>query len=336
MQGLTKSLIALTVFSCALTRISSAQGSTPVPPVSPDVPDAVVVTNGIERGTVRDSVVLLPNPSCPLSRNQLNAVRAGVGSAFVGGNAYLYHYFKKAWWSGERAPHFFFHADWDQQFRDQDKFGHMFGGYHLARIGYAGLREACVSDKKAIIWSAAYAAAFQLQIEIFDGQFKKYGFSYADMIANTTGQALAVMQELHPSWRVVKPTFSYHKTQALLNTENGTILNGGELRPSLDYSGQTYWMSVDVEQALPAAAKPYWPSFIRFSVGHSITDWVDPTTGDVERAKRKILLSLDFDPEKLPGDAPLWRTIKHTLSYYHFPAPALELTPKLHLSPWYR
>ena len=273
---------------------------------------------------------------CALSERQAAIARPAVASAFVAGNIELWSYFKRAWWSGEKAPHFFFRADWDEDFRDQDKFGHLLGGYQLTRVGYETLRGACISRKKALITGVAYASFFQLQIEIFDGQFKKYGFSYADMIANTTGQALAVMQELHPSWRVVKPTFSYHKTQALINTENGTILKGGELRPSLDYSGQTYWMSVDMEQALPAGAKPYWPSFIRFSVGHSITDWVDPTTGDVERAKRKILLSLDFDPDKLPGDAPLWRTIKHTLSYYHFPAPALELTPKLHLSPWYR
>jgi hypothetical protein len=191
-----------------------------------------------------------------------------------------------------------------------------------------------VSDKKAIAWSAAYAALFQLQIEIFDGRFLKYGFSYADMIANTTGQALAVMQELHPTLRAIKPTFSYRKTRALTNTETGLI--GGELRPSLDYSGQSYWFSADMDKLLPDAAKPYWPSFIRLSAGHSITDWVDPNTADVVRAKRKILLSLDFDPEKLPGNAPLWRSIKHTLSYYRFPAPALELTPKLHFSKWYK
>lgn len=272
-----------------------------------------------------------PGPSCPLTPGQLTAVRVGVGSAFVGGNAYLYRYFKKAWWSGERAPHFFFQSDWDQQFRDQDKFGHMFGGYHLARFGHAALRAACVSDRKAIIWSAAYAAAFQLQIEIFDGQFKKYGFSYADMIANTTGQTLAVMQELDPALRAIKPTFSYHETRALRNRANTS-----ELRPSLDYSGQTYWFSADMSRLLPDGARQYWPSFIRLSAGHSITDWVNPETGVIQRAKRKIVLSLDFDPEKLPGNAPLWKTIKHTLSYYHFPAPALELTPALHLSPWYR
>ena len=328
---------------CALASIASAaalaQDTVPSPIESPDV-DAAVITNGIELSPQRDSVIALPNPSCPLTKSQLNAVRAGVGSAFVGGNAYLYHYFKKAWWSGERAPHFFFHADWDQWFRDQDKFGHMLGGYHLARIGYSALREACVSDGKALFWATAYAAAFQLQIEIFDGRFKKYGFSYADMIANTTGQALFVIQTLHPTLKAIKPTFSYHKTLALRNTEDGLLQS--ELRPSLDYSGQTYWFSTDVNQLLPDAAKPYWPSFIRFSVGHSVTNWVDPTPpptpgpATLLRAKRKILLSLDFDPEKLPGNWPLWRTIKHTLSYYHFPAPALELTPKLHVSPWYR
>ena len=316
---------ALVICAGAATSPAIAQDST-----GTELPAGLLVTNGIESGQ-RQSTASFPNASCPMTPSQVTAARAGVGTAFIGGNAYLYRYFKKAWWSGERAPHFFFHADWDQEFRDQDKFGHMLGGYHLARIGYAGLREACVGEKKAIFWSAAYAAAFQLQIEVFDGQFKKYGFSYADMIANTTGQTLAVMQELHPRLRAIKPTFSYHETAALRNPPPGS-----ELRPSLDYSGQTYWFSADVNDMLPDGAKPYWPSFIRFSVGHSITDWQIPTTTAPQRAQRKILLSLDFDPEKLPGNAPIWRTIKHTLSYYRFPAPALQLTPKLHLSPWYR
>ena len=331
MRHIKKCLLALGISASLAPSAANAQDTVGR---GAEVPPVALVTNGIERDTVAPAVSRLPNASCPLTPSQLKAVRAGVGSAFIGGNAYLYHYFKKAWWSGTRAPHFFFHADWDQWFRDQDKFGHMFGGYHLARIGYAGLREACVSDKKAIIWSAAYAAAFQLQIEIFDGQFSKYGFSYADMIANTTGQALAVMQELKPSWRAIKPTFSYHKTLAMRNTEAGVI--SSELRPSLDYSGQTYWFSADVDALLPDGAKQYWPSFIRFSVGHSVTDWIDPVSGNAQRARRKILLSLDFDPEKLPGSAPWWRTVKHTLSYYRFPAPALEITPKLHLDGWYR
>jgi hypothetical protein len=326
------SVVALLAGATAPPAVSAQDSTRTVPEVRVEIS----VTNGVEGNGAKASPVVLPSPSCPLTPNQLKAVRAGVGGAFIGGNAYLYHYFKKAWWSGERADRFFFHADWDQWFRDQDKFGHMLGGYHLSRIGYAGLREACVGHKKAMFWSAAYAAAFQLQIEIFDGRFEKYGFSYADMIANTSGQALALMQQVDPRWRAVKPTFSYHRTRALVNTENG-LLPGAELRPSTDYSGQTYWLSADVNRLLPDAAKPYWPPFIRLSLGHSITDWVtSEPPGSTVRAKRKLVLSLDLDPEKLPGDFPLWRSIKHTLSYYRFPAPALVLTPKLQLSPWYR
>jgi Predicted periplasmic lipoprotein (DUF2279) len=328
LRHIGRSIFALALCVGAAVNVAVAQDSTGAERLA-----GLLATSGIEGGQ-RNAVVALPGASCPLSPSQVTAVRAGVGTAFLGGNAYLYHYFKKAWWSGTRAPHFFFRADWDQEFRDQDKFGHMLGGYHLARIGYTGLREACVGEKKAIFWSAAYAAAFQLQIEIFDGQFTKYGFSYADMIANTAGQTLAVMQEFHPRLRAIKPTFSYHKTLALRNTEDGLFTS--ELRPSLDYSGQTYWFSADMNELLPDAAKPYWPSFIRLSAGHSVTDWVNPETGATQRAKRKIILTLDWDPEKLPGNAPWWRSVKHTLSYYHFPAPALELTPKVHLSPWYR
>jgi hypothetical protein len=323
LRHIGKSIFALALCAGAAANAAVAQDST-----SAELPAELLATIGIEGWQVNSNA--LPNSSCSLTPGQVTAVRAGVGTAFVGGNAYLYHYFKNAWWSGTRAKHFFFRGDWDQEFRDQDKFGHLLGGFQLARIGHAALREACVGEKKAIWWSAAYAAAFQLQIEIFDGQFVKYGFSYADMIANTTGQAFAVLQEFHPRLRVIKPTFSYHETRAMKSGLNP------ELRPSLDYSGQTYWFSTDVHEVLPDAAKPFWPSFIRFSAGHSVTDWVNPETGLTQRGKRKIMLSLDWDPEKLPGDAPLWKTIKHTLSYYHFPAPALELTPKLHLSPWYR
>ena len=123
--------------------------------------------------------------SCGHPRNEINLRRAGVAAAFVGGNAALYSYMKQAWWSGERADHFFFRADWDENFRDQDKFGHALGGYHLARFGRAFLSSACMSKTKAIIWSSAYAALFQVQIEIWDGLYEKYGFSYADILANT-------------------------------------------------------------------------------------------------------------------------------------------------------
>jgi hypothetical protein len=316
------------VFQSALPCSTSAQ----------QIPDSVssiaVERLGISSPAQTPDSSFLPDDAvnCGHTAQEVNLRRAGVAAAFVGGNAALYSYFKKAWWSGEKADHFFFHADWDQDFRDQDKFGHAFGGFHLARFGNAFLRSTCMSGTHAIVWSAAYAAAFQLQIEIWDGMFKKYGFSYADLIANTTGTAFAVLQETHPRTRAFKPTISYSKSAAMRNADNIP----GELRPSLDYSGQTYWLSADVNALLPESAKPFWPSFIRLSAGHSVTDWIDPETGANMRARRKILLSLDFDPEKLPGNNRLWKTFKHQLSYIHLPSPAIQIFPTTELIGWYR
>jgi uncharacterized protein YfiM (DUF2279 family) len=272
--------------------------------------------------------------ACSLSRGQQTAARTAVGATFVGGNLELWHYFKKAWWSGEKAKHFFFRADWDENFRDQDKFGHLLGGYQLTRAGYEALTASCVSRKKALTTGVAYAALFQLQIEVFDGMYEKYGFSYPDMIANTTGQTLAAIQELHPRLKWLKPTISYSPTLPMRNRANFT--QPSELRRSLDYSGQTYWFAADVHALLPTGMQSYWPSLLRASIGHSITDYIDPVTGASHRARRKLLLSIDIDPEKLPGQNRAWKAAKHQLSYYHFPSPALQLTPSFRALDWYR
>ena len=52
--------------------------------------------------------------------------------------------------------------------------------------------------------------------------------------------------------------------------------------------------------------------------------------------KEGKLLTIDFDPEKLPGDNHVWKTFKRNLSYIHLPSPALQLTPEFELLKWYR
>ena len=59
---------------------------------SPFEPGATPMT--IRRDSA-DSVIPVRNPGCALSPTELRAVRAGVGTGFVAGNAYLYHYFKR-------------------------------------------------------------------------------------------------------------------------------------------------------------------------------------------------------------------------------------------------
>jgi len=299
-------------------------------------PDSLVMEGPVDPCLSNDEACGLPPRRDRCESASYRAVsRTAAAGTFVGAQAILWRYFENAWWSGEESKGFFFNADWDEHFRDQDKFGHFLGGYQLTRIGAAVLENACMSPARAIALSAIYATLFQLQIEVWDARFEKYGFSYPDLLANTAGMAYAVAQHKYPSLRRVKPTISYSRSAAMRARDAGRLPDS-EIRQSLDYSGQTYWFSAEVDPFLPAAARPYWPDVVRFSIGHSITDWIDPQTGQSFRARRKILLSLDFDASKLPGDHPVWRTVKNTLSYIRLPAPALQIAPGFDGIGWYK
>ena len=254
--------------------------------------------------------------------------RVVAGTVFVGGNIALYEYFRRSWWAGEKAD-FFVKDDWDLDFRDQDKFGHAWGGYWLTRAGTWLLQGSCVSPRKAVVMAAAYATLFQLQIEYWDGFQEEYGFSFPDLLTNAVGAGYATAQVFVKPLRHVTPTVSYARTAALK-------ADHGDLRRTVDYSGQTYWLSADVEAMLPPAAKRWWPGILRASIGHSITDWVDPVTGTQMRADRKLVLSLDLDPRRLPGNHPAWKLTKDILAHYRWPAPALVVTPKAEFVLWYR
>ena len=115
------------------------------------------------------------------------------------------------------------------------------------------------------------------------------------------GQTLEAEEQLHPHLQWLEPTISYSQSAAMRNRASFT--GPSELRRSLDYSGQTYWFSTDIRQLLGSRAPRYWPSLLRLSAGHSITDYVDPITA---------------------------------ASHYHFPSLALQLSPGVRGISWYR
>jgi Predicted periplasmic lipoprotein (DUF2279) len=272
-----------------------------------------------------DSAALNFEQQCRAPGRALARDAAGVGLA--GGYAGLYIYFKHAWWSGERAPQWYVENDWDQNERDLDKFGHFFGGYQLTRLTAELLRAGCMPPTRAALLAALYAYSFQFQIEEWDGTQKMYGFSPADLVADAGGAIFAIAQQRTTWLQATKPVWSYRPTLAYRRRNEPGRVGIGQPRATTDYSGQTYWFSTDVNALLPESAKRFWPAILRVSAGYSITDYVNPDTGAPQRARRKILLSIDIDPEHLPGDGKAWRTIKHELSFFRIPGPTLQLTP---------
>ncbi|GAC1410913.1 MAG: hypothetical protein NVSMB53_05770 [Gemmatimonadaceae bacterium] len=270
-----------------------------------------------------DSAALTAGPTCQNPHQDL--VRWVTGVGIVGSYTALHIYFKRQWWSDVPAKHWFVANDWDQDHRDADKFGHILGGYQLTRVTSELLQAGCVAPERARLWAALYAWTFQFQIAEWDGTQQMYGFEPSDVLANTAGVVFAVAQEHNRALQYVKPLISRHASDSY-RTRN-ELGHNGQPRSSTDYSGQTYWFSTDVHSLLPDRFKSYWPTFVRLSPGYSITDYYDPQTGSPIRAKRKILVSLDFDLEKLPGDNKVWHTIKHELSFIRVPGPTFQFTP---------
>lgn len=281
---------------------------------------------GAPLGAPRLTVAASGLPShCASAATRRNA-RIAAAATGAAANAALYVYFREQWWSGEKADRFVLNWDWNEEFRDQDKLGHALGGFHLARLGTSMLRGACVPPTKAAWIGFAYAAAFQLQIELWDATQAQYGFSVPDVLFNTAGQALALGRELSPRLRVVKPTISYYPSAPLRKFGQGGD-PGGQLRSTIDYSGQTYWLSFDVDSLLPPERREWWPGIVRLSVGHTITDWIRLADGYPTRARRRVVIGLDLDVSKLPGDHPVWRRVKEELSYIRLPGPAIVIGP---------
>ena len=272
-----------------------------------------------------DSVALRFVRSCEAHSPALARDAAGVG--MVGGYAALHAYFNHEWWSANPAKHWFIENDWDKDERDEDKFGHLLGGYQLTRVTSELLQAGCVPPSKAAVIGALYAWIFQFQIEEWDGTQQLYGFNPSDLVADAFGALFAVAQQHTRPLQYVKPILSYRPTEAYRRRNQPG--HGGQPRATTDYSGQSYWFSVDVHSLLPDRYKLLWPAFIRLSPGYSITDYILPATGQGARARRKILLSVDLDPERLPGNNKVWRAIKHELSFLRIPGPTLQFTPKM-------
>lgn len=206
------------------------------------------------------------------------------------------------------------HADWRVQrlagtgaaIADPSSHLHGYGSYYLTDGASAFLRARCVSPRRATLLGASYGLTIGVLKEVADGYYT--GFSAADLTVDAVGVGYSVAQQTVPVLRHIAPTFSLAPR---------ALQGGGALT---NYGAQTFWLSANVESLLPAAARAYWPSPVRVSLGRRAFQG-----GERDR----IVLGLDLDPMRLPGNQPAWRAVKSALARYRLPGPAIELSPRV-------
>ena len=215
-------------------------------------------------------------------------------------------------------------ADWLQM----DKAGHVFSSYHLGKMGADALKWSGVSKKNQLMYGATLGLAFLTTVEVFDGYSANWGASMGDVVANVSGTALYVSQELLWKEQRVTPKFSFHTTHyASLRPEIlGSSLNEQILK---DYNGQTYWLSCNVHSFFAASKIPKW---FNIALGYGAEGMITGSPNDTSNNSlpkderfRQFYVSLDLDLTKIETKSHILKTILTIFNTVKIPAPTFEI-----------
>ncbi len=262
--------------------------------------------------------------SLRINRKILATAIVTESSVYVGSMAYLQYIWYK---DHDRVP-FHYYND-NAGYLQIDKFGHAYGSFLESDICYQWLLKAGVNKKKALIYGATMGIILQTPIEIFDGIYEGWGFSWGDMAANAAGSGFIIGQELWFKRRIVDLKFSFQRS-AYAPDSHGML--GDNYLESLfyDYNGHSYWLSLGIQEFIPIKFVPSW---LDVSLGYSANGmygefensktWYGLPLPEVER-HRQFFLSLDIDWTEIDTDRPLLKDLFKALNYIKLPFPALE------------
>ena len=241
----------------------------------------------------------------------------------------LMSYLQFVWYKDSERVDFHLYDD-SKGYLQIDKMGHAYGAYIESYLCYNWLRKAGVSKNKSLLFGGTMGIIMQTPIEVFDGIYENWGFSWSDMAANTAGSALLIGQEILFDKQWMNFKFSFRQSPYAAQA-NGYL--GDTALESLfyDYNGHSYWLSTNVNNIINNDRIPDW---LNIALGYSAngmfgefenrSSWGGVALPEVERY-RQFFLSPDIDWTKIPTKSKLVKDLFHALNFIKFPAPALEL-----------
>lgn len=228
--------------------------------------------------------------------------------------------------------------DDSREWMQVDKIGHGWSAYNLARLSASTWQWAGV-DRTRAAWAGTISGfSFMTVIEFLDSRSAEWGWSWADMAANTLGSGLYLGQELLWKEQRIQYKFSFHRmgyTDPLLK-QRADVLYGKSLAERMlkDYNGQTYWLSFNLRSFLPDSKIPSW---FNLAIGYGANGMFGgfenrafDKNGNTIFDRRDIArwrewyLSPDIDLSRIKTKKKWVRTGLFLLNAIKIPAPALQ------------
>ncbi len=259
-----------------------------------------------------------------LNKKRLKTIIISEVSTYAAGLSFLSFY----WYRDKELVPFHFYNDL-KGYLQVDKLGHGYAAYHESYSAYYALRWAGLDKRRALIYGAPIGFLFQAPIEVYDGLYEGWGFSWWDIVANTAGSALFAVQEICFDEQVVLMKFSYSPSGYPKYHE---ILGETPIENFIfDYNGHTYWLSANLKKITGIQKLPGW---LNFAVGYSgngmIKEFKNPDYyngkpfPDLDRY-RQWIFSLDIDLSRIPSRRKWVKTILKYVNLIKIPFPAVEL-----------
>lgn len=230
------------------------------------------------------------------------------------------------WYSDYSKSNFHFIND-NSEWKQMDKVGHLYSSYHIGRFGAEALNWSGTSKKNQLIYGASLGFVFLTAVEVMDGFSEEWGASMGDVVANASGTALYVSQELIWKEQRIIPKFSFHTTQYANFRPDllGTSLPQQILK---DYNGQTYWFSVNLHSFSKTSKIPTWLNVALGYGAEGVIGENDAKNTLIFPIKpqnyRQFYLSLDVDLTKINTKSHFLKTIFSVLNTVKIPAPTIE------------
>ena len=304
-------------------RIDTPQTERVIPAITRPAPASATKTD-----TLHGTAAMLTPAGTDWTRIGITA--GGLTSAITA----LHIYQLNAWWANQRGK---FHVIEDAEYQANfDKAGHLFGACYSSYFFDEAYRWAGVDTAQSALLGALCGAVWEFYVEIEDGFAGDWGFSRGDAKSDITGAMFYLMNRRIPFLRNFEYKWSYWPSSKLLN--NNPDIPGQTMNIIEDYTGQSYWLSMDLHSALKdLGIENPWPKWLRVALGASGAglgplDLHSPTGDEFDLRHIQWMISLDYDlGELIPHtDIGFLDFLRRALNYWHMPAPAWEFSPEHH------
>ena len=203
-----------------------------------------------------------------------------------------------------------------------DKIGHFYAASILAFAVKNAIEWADVPERNALWLGSATSFIFQTYVEIEDG-FSAWGFDRVDFLTNTLGAAWPILRYEAPFFQNFDLKLSYLPSQ-LIHNPGGVGFRGQKHLMMDDYEGQSFWLSVKVNNFLPNRLEPYWPDFLCLALGYGARDIAVQSS----EPHRVYFLAFDLDMTKvIPQKSDFLKRVGQALNFIHLPSPAVRISP---------